>query len=127
MPVRIQMLSGHSAAPPRGGLLIGLILGLLILVVLAIFLLPFVLIAGALGLVAFGAFKFNHWIRSLGQPGARAPVESEDFDSLRARLEQRGTVTSHSTAATHDVTHSSSTDSADDLGRRNVRVVDAQR
>ncbi|MBU6411978.1 MAG: hypothetical protein KGS45_00770 [Planctomycetes bacterium] len=124
MPVRIQMLSGHSAAAPRGGLLVGLILGLLILVALAIFLLPFVLIAGALGLVAFGLYKLNRWIRTLGQPRARPPVEGEDFDSLRARLEQRGTL--NSTTATNDTTQSSPSDQVDDLGRRNVRVVGTQ-
>lgn len=122
MPVRIHMLSNQSAfAAPRGSLLVTLVLGLLVLLVLALVLLPVALVIGGLGLIAFGGFKLNRWIRSLGQPRAAAPVSSSgDFDALRARLEQRST-----TVPTDSFPSDHVADHPDDQGRRNVRVINA--
>jgi hypothetical protein len=128
MPVRIQMLSANSAAAPRGGLLIGLILGLLVLIVLALVMLPVLLVIGGLGVVTFGILRVSRWIRSLGQTREAVAVSGgEDFDALRARLESRtSSKTSVSDTSDQSSDHAASQDQIDEVGRRNVRVVGAQ-
>jgi hypothetical protein len=115
------MLTTNSAAP-RGGLLFGLIFGLLVLLILAIVMLPVLLVLGGLGVLAFAALKLNRWLGYLGQSRAASPISGEDFDSLRARLEQRGSATSYNPSP-EDSADTSHSNQVDDLGRRNVRVI----
>lgn len=126
MPVRVQMLGGRGVS--GGGVpLLAVVLVLVLLAALAAVMLPLVLIAGGLGVLAFGALKLQRWAfgSQSGGESRQSAVDHSDFEALRAKLESRG-MDGLRIDREESRVDAPAQDGMDDEGRRNVRVIDAR-